>query len=78
MITILAHKGIRCQDCIRIEDMRPAGSDVEGIDERALVLPYRRLIELIRLLEPRARVVQIHVDGVLGSWLKVHTIKDIF
>ncbi len=57
--------------------MRPRRRDIKRIDQHSLVLPCRRLIELIGLLEPGPRIVHVHVDVVLRSRLKVHAVEEI-
>src|ERR1700730_14254673 len=77
MIAILPHESVRGQNGMGVEYVRPCRRDVKGIDERPLVLPYGRLIELVWLLEPRTRIIQVHVEAVFRIGLKVHMVEHI-
>src|SRR6516225_3428557 len=78
VIPILPCKTIRCQDRVLVEDMRPTGSDIAGIDEDSLVLARGRLVELVRLLEPGTRIIQVEMKHVLRTRLKVEAVKYVF
>ncbi len=58
--------------------MRPAGSEVEGLHLRALVLADGLCVKGIRFLEPGTRVSEIDVDGVRAVRLQVKTVKAVF
>src|SRR5260370_41985714 len=77
VIAILANKRIGGEDRIGVEYVRPTGSYIHGIDEDSLVLPGSCLIELIRLLEPGARIIQVEVKVVLRTGLKIDAVKYV-
>src|SRR5215831_14889970 len=78
VIPILANERVRREDRVLVEDMRPTGSDIAGIDEDSLVLPRGRLVELVRLLEPGTRIIQVEMKHVLRMRLKVDAVKYVF
>src|SRR5882762_5395052 len=78
MVAILAHESVHAQHCGRVEYVSQFGGAVKCINECSLVLYCSRLIELIGLLEPRARIVEVQMKRVLRARLKGHPVEHIF
>src|SRR5215469_5301838 len=77
MVAVLPHECVYCQRRGCAEQVCPGGSNVKRVDECSLVLPRGRLIELVWLLEPGARIVEVQVEIVVSARLKIHAVKDV-